>query len=367
MVKGKYTSGLDCVISLFVARSIGAPLAFYLLLIVAFESSSDPSTTTVKSLYGGAHHVRVSRQSWPGIREIVLSTQNNHDTVVKIDGVFTHETDVPNLAYDWHTKADDCEMCVVASHGGLSSHCFLVIQAPCSDSAAALKADVSLYLQESSPEKIDLATPGAFSSPLLSNILNLDRAERINYGGTKLIVQGGSWQELLDGTLAQTDSSAPVAAALAAAGIRGKAEYAFELSYIAGLEDNAIGFGAIVPGFAMGLVWDPANWGGSGLRAQVYNAHGDLHQYGGVTYDFEVPAEIVERINAEVLMNNPLEIRIRVDSSNGDVWVKDPFDRTRWWAFTLGQSIEDNGHNMIGFGTTSGAASFGKFSATPLP
>ena len=367
MVKRKYTSGLDRVISLLVARSTGAPLAFCLLLIVAFESSSDPSTTAVKSLYSGAQHVRVSRQSWPGIRDVVLRTDNNHDTVVNIDGVFTYESDVPNLAYDWDARANDCNMCVVASHGGLSSRCFLVIQRPCSDNATALKADVSLYLQESLPEKIDLAARGVSPNPLLSKILNLDLAGTLNYRGTELMVEGGSWQELLDGTLAQTDSNASIAAALAAGGIRGKAEYAFELSYIAGLEDNAIGFGAIVPGFAMGLVWDPANWGGSGLRAQVYDADGNLHQYGGVTYDFEIPAEIVERINAEVVMNNPLDVRIRVDSSNGNVWVKDPFDSTTWWAFTLGQSIEDDGHNMIGFGTTSGAASFGKFSATPLP
>ena len=185
------------------------------------------------------------------------------------------------------------------------------------------------------------------------------------YMGVDVQTDGGTWQEV-DGRLAQTDASAWLAGAMVPAGIQGKAEYSFDVAYLGGLEDNAIGFGAIVPGFVMGLVWDPANLGGSGLHAQVYNAAGEIHEYAGITYSFEIPAAMIAGITADMVMNTPLTVRIRIDSSNGNVWVKDPFDATTWWAFTLGQSLEGEGHNMVGVGTTSAAASFGNFSAMPM-
>ncbi|MDE0223279.1 MAG: hypothetical protein OXJ90_28720, partial [Spirochaetaceae bacterium] len=185
------------------------------------------------------------------------------------------------------------------------------------------------------------------------------------YMGVDVHTDGGMWQEV-DGRLAQTDASAWLAGATVPAGIQGKAEYSFDVAYLGGLEDNAIGFGAIVPGFVMGLVWDPANLGGSGLHAQVYNAAGEIHEYAGITYSFEIPAAMIAGITAEMVMNTPLTVRIRIDSSNGNVWVKDPFDATTWWAFTLGQSLEGEGHNMVGVGTTSAAASFGNFSAMAM-
>ena len=188
---------------------------------------------------------------------------------------------------------------------------------------------------------------------------------KVMYMGVDVHTDGGSWQEV-GGRLAQTDASAWLAGAMVPAGIPGKAEYSFDVSYAGGLEDNAIGFGAIVPGFVMGLVWDPANLGGSGLHAQVYNDAGEIHEYGGITYSFEVPAAMIAGITAEMVMSTALTVRIRIDSSNGNVWVKDPFDATTWWAFTLGQSLEGEGHNMIGVGTTSAAASFGNFSAMPM-
>ena len=185
------------------------------------------------------------------------------------------------------------------------------------------------------------------------------------YMGVGVHTDGGSWQEV-DGRLAQTDASVEYSVAFVPAGIQGKAEYSFDVSYVGGLEDNYIGFGVVVPSFAMGLVWDPATFGGSGLRAQVYNEDGEIHEYGGVTYDMEIPAATIAGITTEMVMNTPLTVRIRIDSSNGNVWVKDPFDATTWWAFTLGQSLEGEGHNMIGVGTTSAAAAFGDFFATPL-
>ena len=188
---------------------------------------------------------------------------------------------------------------------------------------------------------------------------------KVRYMGVDVHTDGGSWQDV-DGRLAQTDASAWLAGAMVPAGIPGMAEYSFDVSYMGGLEDNAIGFGAIVPGFVMGLVWDPANMGGSGLHAQVYNAAGEIHEYAGITYSFEVPAAMIAGITADMVMNSALTVRIRIDSSNGNVWVKDPFDATTWWAFTLGQSLEGEGHNMVGVGTTSAAASFGNFSAMPM-
>ena len=187
----------------------------------------------------------------------------------------------------------------------------------------------------------------------------------VAYMGVDVHTDGGSWQEV-DGRLGQTDASAWLASARVPAGIQGKAEYAFDVSLIGGLEDNAIGFGAIVPGFVMGLVWDPINLSGSGLHAQVYNAAGNIHEYGGVAYSFEIPAAIIAGITAETVTSASLRVRIRINSSNGNVWVKHPLDATTWWAFTLGQSLEGEGHNMVGVGTTSAAASFGNFSAVPL-
>ncbi len=415
MGKRKYMTGNNRNRSLTTARSIGTLLAVNILFIVAFESFSEGSTTTVKEIHSGAEHVRISRQSWLSIRVITMETMYNTDTTINnIDDIF-RTTDVPNLEYIWYedrdSKANDCKMCAA------SWRCFFgVIQKPCFENARSLKADVSIYLVsyfpsfdfprplDDFPRPLDdfPRPPDDFPRPLddfprplddfpipldasvpesapentvrkprflslLSSILNLRSKESLYYNGNELITEGGSWKELPDGRLAQTDDSASIAAAMLAAGIPGKAEYSFELSYIGGLDDNAIGFGVIVPGFAMGLVWDPVNWGGFGWRAQVYNADGDLHQYGGTTYDLEISAEHVERINAEMVVNKPLEVRIRVDFSNGDVWIKDPFDSTTWWAFTLGRSLEEYGHNMIGFGTISGAASFDKFSATPHP
>ena len=184
----------------------------------------------------------------------------------------------------------------------------------------------------------------------------------------QLLMCGGAWNMEPDSPirLTQTDASAWFTMAVTPRGIPGMAEYSFDVSYVGGLEDNAIGFGVIVPGFLMGVVWDPANLGGSGLRAQVYNQDAALHQYAGITYDVEVPSSVVTRVTAETVMNTPLTVRIRVDSTSGDVWVKDPFDATTWWAFSLGQSLEDAGHNMIGVGTAGMAASFDNFSAIPI-
>ena len=198
---------------------------------------------------------------------------------------------------------------------------------------------------------------------LLAAPFSLADGHMAMYMGVDVHTDGGAWQEV-DGRLAQTDASAWLAGATVPMGIQGKAEYAFDVAYLGGLEDNAVGFGAIVPGFVMGLVWDPANLSGSGLHAQVYNAAGEIHEYAGIKYDFEIPAAMIAGITAEMATNTPLQVRIRIDSSNGNVWVKDPLDATTWWAFTLGQSLEGEGHNMIGVRTTSGAMSFGNFGAS---
>ena len=172
---------------------------------------------------------------------------------------------------------------------------------------------------------------------------------------------GGSWQGV-DGEWAQTDASAGLANAWVPAGIQGKAEYTFDVAYIGGLEDDAIGFGAIIPGFEMRLVWDPATLGGSGLHAQVYNAEGEIHEYAGIRYDFEVPASNIAGITAETVRNTPLTVRIRMDYSNGNVWVNNPFDRSNdqsnWWAISFDPSFEGDRHNMIGVSTTSAAVTF---------
>ena len=189
---------------------------------------------------------------------------------------------------------------------------------------------------------------------------------KVMYMGVDVHTDGGSWQEV-DGRLAQTDASAWLAGAMVPAGIQGKAEYSFDVAYIGGLEDNAIGFGAIVPGFVMGLVWDPANLGGSGLHAQVYNAAGEIHEYAGIQYDFEIPAAMIAGITAEMVMNNPMTVRIRTDFSKGNVWVNDPFDQSTWWALTVDPSADGEHHSMIGVGTTSAAASFGNIRVDENP
>lgn len=183
----------------------------------------------------------------------------------------------------------------------------------------------------------------------------------VNLGGVSINTNGGSWQ-ILDGRVVQTDGDAPLAGATASVGRKGKTEYSFDVSYAGGGEDNSGAFGVIVDGFVIGMVWDPANKGGSGLYAEVHTASG-LHEYGGITYSFEIPASILAGITVNTVVNTTLPIRIRVDSSNGNIWVKDPRNATTWWAFTLGQELDGT---TVGFGTSSLAASFGGFAASSM-
>ena len=177
----------------------------------------------------------------------------------------------------------------------------------------------------------------------------------IKAGGLTIHTEGGTWQ-LIGDALAQTDAEAPLAAAWTDAGQTGKAEYKVNARYIGGLEDNAGAIGVGVDGFAMILVWDPATRGGSGLWAEVYNiATRQLHEYAGITYQFEIPDAVVAAV-APLLQTAALPIQVRVDSSNGNVSFKDPRDRTTWWAFTLGQELENA--NIVGVGTSSMSASF---------
>lgn len=183
----------------------------------------------------------------------------------------------------------------------------------------------------------------------------------VSLGGVSVSCAGGTWQ-VLDGRLAQTDGSASRAGAIATVGVPGTTEYSFDVSYVGGGEDNAGAFGVIVDGFAIGLVWDPANRGGSGLYAEVQTVSG-VHEYAGITYSFEIPAAIVAGVTAATVVNTTLPVRIRVDSSNGNISVKDPRDATTWWAFTLGQALD--GTN-VGLGTSSLAASFGGFGVSSM-
>ena len=189
-------------------------------------------------------------------------------------------------------------------------------------------------------------------------------AMKVTYMGVDVYTDGGSWNAI-DGRLAQTDASAWLAGAMVPAGTSGITEYSFDMEYIDGLKDDALGIGAIVPGFLMGLVWDPEHLGGSGLRAQVYNDRGEIHEYNGITYDFEVPKSMIAAITEETLRTTPLTFRFRIDSTNGNVWLKNPFEQDSGWTFTLGRSLERFDNSMVGVGTTSLAASFGNFSSMP--
>ena len=178
----------------------------------------------------------------------------------------------------------------------------------------------------------------------------------LNGGGVSIETSGGSWT-FAGGRLVQADGDAPLAGAMANVGLSGMAEYAFDLSYVGGGEDNAGAVGVIVSGFAMGLVWDPANLGGSGLHAQVYNANAELEQ------SLEIPVSAISGITADMVVSAMLPVRIRVDSATGKISVKDPRDDTTWWSFSLGQALESN---TIGLGTSSLAVSFGSFGASSL-
>jgi len=176
----------------------------------------------------------------------------------------------------------------------------------------------------------------------------------INVRGVSISTDGGAWQ-IVDGRLAQTDGDALLAGATANVGRSGITEYSFDVAYHGGGEDNSGAFGVIVDGFAIGLVWDPVNKGGSGLYAEVYTANG-LHEYAGVTYSFEIPASLLAGISVQTVVNTTLPIRIRIDSSSGNVRVKDPRDATTWWTFTLGQALDGS---TVGVGTSSLSATFG--------
>jgi len=166
------------------------------------------------------------------------------------------------------------------------------------------------------------------------------------YKAVDVQTDGGLWQEI-DGRLSQTDASVQWAKAIVPPiGTPDRAEYSFDVSYIDGLEDNVFGFGVNVLGYDMRLVWDPANLGGSGLHAQVYNTAGELHEH------YEIPASTVADILAKIAVNDPILLKIRTDYNNGNLWVQDLFDTT-WYMFQPFDSpVKDN--NRITFSTVSG-------------
>ena len=188
----------------------------------------------------------------------------------------------------------------------------------------------------------------------------------IDYFGIDVTTIGGTWQ-VLNGRLAQTDVDATLAYAVADVGLAVKAEYSFDVSYIGGWEDNFVGLGVVSSDFAMILVWDPANRGGSGLWAEVHNLGSrELGKNAGATYRHEISESVVNMITPENVRNlkPTMDLSFRVDPSNGNVWFKDPRSETKWWAFSLGQGLESR---LVGVFTISLAVSFGDFKAIMLP
>ena len=332
-------------------------------------------------------------------------------TAENIADVFLQHADIESLGYQWTPDADVCSLCAVDDNPAGLERCYDVIERPCARRARTLKGVVASYLDERAivwehepPSQADirrheqvweatglpLGFPPADTDfevfaegfgwyPLESTLVDFraidvtkhrDYSKFIEDYGLAPTIDGhrigpGMWQSS-DGRLAQMDATVPVAGALIGPAIQGIGDYSFDVSFIGGLDDGSIGFGAIIPDFVLGVEWDPQDLGGSGLRARVYNSSGAIHAYGGFSYDVELPAALIADITQENMKDGTLRVQFRVDSTNGNVWVRDPIDPENWHSFTLGQSLEDGGHNMIGVGTASGAASFGNFFATPL-
>ena len=202
---------------------------------------------------------------------------------------------------------------------------------------------------------------GFVAVSVLSAQVHDDMADEgtVMYKGVEVYTEGGLWQEI-DGRLAQTDPTALMAGALASVGVQGVGEYTFDVSTIGGTEDGTYAFGALVSGFAMGLVRD-VSLGGSGLYARVYNQERQIHEYAGTTYSFELSKSLATHLDQMFRTGTPLTIRIRIDSTNGSVSIKDPLDAKTWWRFTLGQPLATDAKYPIGVGTWSASAVFDNF------
>ena len=348
--------------------------------------------------------------SWGDLKSTVENANQMAATANNITDVFQHHPDIESLEYEWSPGRAVCSLCPVENIPIEPENCHRVIESPCAEKAQTLKTMVAAHLANRVAiwKYRPLVEPGDFSYERYLELIGVSQAydttdidilrkEYEWYSSEQLFFLGvgevdvanyrdfakfsddydfetridgdtiapGFWERSA-GRLAQTDSTVALAGALVAPAIQGIGEYSFDVEYIGGLDDDAIGFGAIVPGFMIGLEWDPQNLGGSGLHARVYDSRGEIHTYGGISYDIEIPQSYIADVTAETVRNTALTVRLRVDSSNGNVWVHDPIKSKEWWAFTLGQSLEDKPHHMFGVVTTSAAASFGNFYATPL-
>lgn len=139
-------------------------------------------------------------------------------------------------------------------------------------------------------------------------------------------------------------------------------EYEFDIGGVAFGEDNAGALAMYIPGFSIELLWDPAQLGGSGLFAKIYDAYGDLHEKDGKEFSFELPPTVVSSFRNALVTDRELTINLRVDPGIGEIVVKDPWSDGSLWRLDLGESIPEG---SIGVGTKSLRANFGNFASLP--
>ena len=191
----------------------------------------------------------------------------------------------------------------------------------------------------------------------------------------------GSW-EVVEESLAQTDSRAPRAKAHLAVAQSGIMQYEFEVRYLAGAEDLLAAFGVHVfvdepsdraswgsgTSYLLWLTFDPIEYGGSGLWAEVYRSTGDnemeLYEHEGIQYRFEIPAGLLQGITLSNLDRYLIPVTIQVDADSGQIRVKDPIRSGVWWTAELGMPIESG--SFVALRTNSVAARFDNISVTRL-
>ena len=291
--------------------------------------------------------VEISMSSWGDLKSTVENATDMAATANNITDVFADQPDIESLGYKWRPGLAVCSLCAVENIATDPENCHRVIESPCDEKAQTLKTMVVGHLTNSVAiwRYRPLVELGGLSYERYWELTGLSQAydttdidilreEYEWYSREQLFSLGvgeidvakyrdfakfsddydfetriddktiapGFWvirvpascaafpAQRSAGRLAQTDSTVALAGALVAPAIQGIGEYSFDVEYIGGLDDDAIGFAAIVPGFMIGLEWDPQNLGGSGLHARMYIlAKGcQIHQRTVVgTYDID--------------------------------------------------------------------------------
>jgi hypothetical protein len=185
----------------------------------------------------------------------------------------------------------------------------------------------------------------------------------------------GDW-EIRGGRLYQSDIEEPLAKINVMARQSGEMQYEFTVRYEGGgVEDLMGGFGIHVfvkdpwngmswgngDSFLLWLNYDPEpTYGPTGFTAQVYKSVSETKMELVGHYDLNRYAYLLNTSNADVVV----PARIKIDSSNGSVWVESPMQAGYGYRFSLGMPLGTGDH--VALRTNSLALSFDNLKVTKL-